>query len=105
VIARYFEKRTICTCKGKARPITAYEDPEEEQMYSPTLPSTSTLDGGGWSTPHPAALPPGKTRVYPRAGLDGYGNSRPPTGIPSPDRPRRVCKMQSVNRMGLPSER
>ena len=24
-----------------------------EQMYSSTLPSTSALDGGGWSTPRP----------------------------------------------------
>ena len=39
----------------------------------------------------PAALPPGKTRyplggwVGPRAGLDGCGKSRPPTGIRSPE--------------------
>ena len=39
-------------------------------MYSSTLPSTSALDGGGWSTPRPAALPPGKTRyaLYRRLG-------------------------------------
>ena len=44
----------------------------------------------------PAALPPGKRSgthriggwVGPRAGLDGYGKSRP-TGIRSPDRPAR----------------
>ena len=33
--------------KGKALLITRHEDPEGEQMYSSTLPSTSTLDGGG----------------------------------------------------------
>jgi hypothetical protein len=41
---------------------------------------------GGWSTPHPAALPPGKIPSThciggwgdPRAGLDGCGKSPPP---------------------------
>jgi len=45
----------------------------------------------------PAALPPRKRPdthcvggwVGPRAGLDGCGKSRPPTGIRSPDRPAR----------------
>ena len=32
-------------------------------MYSPTLPSTSALDGGGWSTPHTGHFPPGKDPV------------------------------------------
>jgi hypothetical protein len=30
--------------KGKGHPITGHEDPEWEQMYSSTLPSTSALD-------------------------------------------------------------
>ena len=46
----------------------------------------------------PAALSPGKRPgthriggwVETRAGLDGWGNSRPPTGIRPPDRPART---------------
>ena len=34
-----------------------------EQMHSPTLPSTSALDGGGWSTPIPGRFTPGKDPV------------------------------------------
>ena len=34
-----------------------------EQMYSSTLPSTSTLDGGGWSTPRPDRFTPSKDPV------------------------------------------
>ena len=30
----------------KGHPRTSHEDPEGEQMYSSTLPSTSALDGG-----------------------------------------------------------
>jgi len=47
-------------------------------MYSSILSLTSALDGGEWSTPRPAALPPGKNGtqrkggwVSPRVGLDG----------------------------------
>jgi rRNA maturation protein Nop10 len=29
-------------------------------MYSSTLPATSALDGGGWSTPRPGRFTPGK---------------------------------------------
>ena len=29
-------------------------------MYSSTLPSTSALDGGGWSTPRPGRITPEK---------------------------------------------
>ena len=32
-------------------------------MYSSTLPSTSALDGGGWSTPRPGRFTPGKDPV------------------------------------------
>ena len=35
--------------KGKGHPITGHEGPEGEQMYNSTLPSTSALDGIGWS--------------------------------------------------------
>ena len=34
-------------------------------MYSYTLPSTSALDGGVWSTPHPGRFTPGKETWYP----------------------------------------
>ena len=46
--------------KGKVLPITGHEDPEGEQMYSSTLPSTSALYGGGWSTPRRGRFTPGK---------------------------------------------
>ena len=63
--------------KGKRKdlPITGHECPEEEQMYSSTLPSTSTLEGVGGQRHAPAALPPGKTRypLYRRlGGLHGF---------------------------------
>jgi len=32
-------------------------------MYSSTLPSTSALDGGGWSTPRSGRFTPGKDPV------------------------------------------
>ena len=32
-------------------------------MYSSTLPSTSALDGGWWSTPRPGRFTPGKDPV------------------------------------------
>ena len=82
--------------KGKFLPITGHEGPEGEQMYSSILPSTSALDGGGWSTPHPGRFIPRErpgTRciggwVGPSAGLYGCGKSCP-TWIRSPDRPAR----------------
>ena len=49
--------------KGKALPRTGHEDPEGQQMYSSTLPSTSVLDGGGWSVPRPGCFAPGKEPV------------------------------------------
>ena len=49
--------------KGKGHPITGHEGPEGEQMYSSTLPSTSALDGGGWTTPRPGRFTPGKDPV------------------------------------------
>ena len=48
------------TGKGKALPRTGHEGPEREQMYSPTVPSTSALGGGGWSKPRPGSFNPGK---------------------------------------------
>ena len=49
--------------KGKVLPITGYEGPEGEQMYSSTLPSTSKLDGGGGSAPRPGRFTPWKDPV------------------------------------------
>ena len=49
--------------KGKGHPRTGHEGPEGEQMYSSTLPSTSALYRGGWSTPRPGRFTPGKDPV------------------------------------------
>ena len=65
--------------------ITCHEGPEVKYKYSSTLFLTSALDGGGWSTNPPVALPPRKRPgthciggwVGLRAGLDGCGKSRP----------------------------
>ena len=51
--------------KGKDLPRIGHEGPEGEQLYSSTLPSTSALDGGWWSTPRPGHFTPGKDLVYP----------------------------------------
>ena len=66
-------------------------------MCSSTLPSTSALDGGGWSTPLPGRFTPGKDPVpivqesgwVPGLVWTGAENLAPPTGIRSPDRPAR----------------
>jgi hypothetical protein len=50
---------------GKVPPRTGHEGPEGEYRYSSTLSLTSTLDGGGWSTPHPGRFTPGKDTRYP----------------------------------------
>ena len=47
----------------KINPRTGHEDPEREQMYSSTFPSTSALDGGGWSKPRTGRFTPGKDPV------------------------------------------
>ena len=58
---------TLLTAKGKGKgkvlPRTGHEGPEREQMYSCTLPSTSVLDGGGWSAPRPGRFTPLKDPV------------------------------------------
>ena len=69
------------------------------QMYSSTLPSTSALDGDGWSTPRPGRFNPRERPgthctggwVGPRAGLDGCGKSRSPPGFD----PRTVQPLES----------
>ena len=58
-------------------------------MYSSTAPSTSTLDGGGWTTPHPRTLYPQERpgthciggREGSRAGLEVCVKSRPQPGF------------------------
>jgi hypothetical protein len=67
----YTHESVIATCrlhlqgkgKGKVRPRTGYEGPQEEQRYRSTLSLTSALDGGGWSTPRPDRFTPGKDPV------------------------------------------
>ena len=49
--------------KGKVNLRIGHEDPEGEQIYSSTLPSTSALDGGGWSTPRHGRFTAGKDLV------------------------------------------
>ena len=63
-------------------------------MYSSTLSLTSALDGGGWPTPRPGGLPPGKSRypLYRRLGGPQGRSGRvrkifATTGIPSPEHP------------------
>jgi hypothetical protein len=69
--------------KGKGHPRTGHEGPEGEYMYSYTLPSTSALDGRGWSTSRPGRFTPPERPgthciadwVGPRASLDRCGKS------------------------------
>ena len=49
--------------KGKFLPRTGHEGPEGKQMYSSTLPSSSALDVGGWSTKRPGCFTPGNDPV------------------------------------------
>ena len=46
--------------KVKVHPRTGHRGPEGEWRYSCTFSLTMALDGGGWSVPHPAGIPPGK---------------------------------------------
>ena len=78
----------------QVHPRTGHGGPEGEQMYSFTLPLTSTLHGVGGQRHTSAALPPGKTwyPLYRRVvGPRGWsGNVRkisPSSGIRSPNRP------------------
>jgi len=49
--------------KGKVHPRTGHKGPAGEQMYNPTLSSTSALDKGGCSMPRPGRFTPGKDPV------------------------------------------
>ena len=77
-------------------PRTGHEGPEGEQTYSSTLPSTSSLDGDGWSTPRPGRFTPEKAPlpiVYEAGGAPGPvwtgAENLALTGIRSPDSPAR----------------
>ena len=93
--------------KGKGLPETGHEGPEGEQMYSSTLPSTSALDGGGCSTPHPGRFTPGKDPVpivqevgwAPGPVWTGAENLTP-TWIRSQDRPARSESLYRLNYPG-----
>jgi len=47
------------TGKGKFHSITYHECPERSKMYCSSPSLTSSLDEGGWSTPHPSCFTPG----------------------------------------------
>ena len=55
--------------KGKVHPRTGHEGPEGEYRYSSTLSLSSALFRGGWSTPRPGGLTPGKGTRYPCTGV------------------------------------
>ena len=83
-----------------------HEGPQGEQRYTSTLPSTSALDGGGWSTPSSGRFTPGKDPVPivqeagQAPGLVWTGaENLGPTGIRSPDGPARS---QSLYRLRYP---
>ena len=74
--------------KSKVQHRTGREGPEGKYRYNPTLSLTSALDGGGWSTSPRPLYPregPGTHStegwVGPRAGLEGSGKPRPPSGF------------------------
>ena len=93
--------------KGKGHPITGHEGPEGEQMYSSTLPSTSALDEGGWSTKRPGRFTPWRDPVpivqeagwAPGLVWTGTENLAP-TGIRSPDRPTRSESLYRLSYRG-----
>ena len=62
-------------------------------MYSPTLPSTLALDGGGWSTPRPGRFTSGKTwyPLYMRlGGPQGWSGQMRKISAPPGFHPRTV---------------
>ena len=76
-------------------------------MYSSALPSTSAIDGGGWSTPRPGRFTPGKDpvpivneAVWATGPVWRGAENLAPTGIRSPDRPARS---KSLYRLRYPA--
>ena len=93
--------------KGKIHPRTGHEDPEGDKMYSFTLPSTSMLDGGGWSAPRSGRFTPGKDLVpivlearWTPGSIWTDAENLSSTGIRPPDRPARS---ESLYRLSYPS--
>jgi hypothetical protein len=78
-------------------------------MYSSILPSTSALDGGGWSTPCPGRFTPSKDPV-PIVQEAGWApgpvwtgeENLVSTGIRSPDRPARSESLYRLSYAGPP---
>ena len=95
--------------KGEVHPRTGYEVPEGEERYSSTLSLASTLEGGGWSTPHSSCCIPGIDPV-PIVQKTGWGpgwvwtdlENLAHTGIRSQDRPVRS---ESLYQLSYPSPR
>jgi hypothetical protein len=56
-------KSIIVLIKGTVRFRTGHEDPEGEWIYSFTIPLTSALDVGGWSTPRLGSFTLGKDSI------------------------------------------
>ena len=96
--------------KGTLHCRTGHEGPEGEQIYSATLSSTSALDGGEWSVPHPGRCTHGKeTRHHLCRGLDGppgpvwtEAENLAPSGIRSPDRPARISETNVIIKISNP---
>ena len=99
--------------KRKVHPRTGHEGPEREQMYSFTLPSTSALDGGGWSIPSPGCFTSGKETRYPLYRRLGVPQGRsgqmrkissPPVFDPRTVHPIAVDQIRSHSRQGIETE-
>ena len=76
-------------------------------MYSFTLPSTSALDEGRWSKPHPDRFNPGKDPlpIVEEAGWAPWpiwtgSENHAPTGILSQDRPPRSKSLHGLSYRG-----
>ena len=106
-----FRVRTKGKGEGNVYPRTTHEDPEGEQMYSSTLPSTWALDVGGWSTPRPGCFTPRKDPVpivqeagwAPGPVWTGAQNLAPHRySIPGPSSPYRVAIPTELSRPPCP---
>ena len=76
-------------------------------MYSSTLPSTSALDEGGWSTPHPGRFTPKKVQVpivqdaeWAPGPVWTDAENLAPTGIRTRDRPARSESLYRLSYRG-----
>ena len=95
--------------KGKGHPITGHEGLDGKQRHRSALSLTSALVGR-WvvKATHRLLYPRERGPLPivrgagwgPRAGLDGCGKSRPPTGIRSPDLPARSESLYQLSYPG-----